>query len=157
MDGGANTSTTTVIMIVALLFGFFAMIAVLTLFLLQWDPAEVADNSSEDDIAAAGRRGVSRWTRLQWQRNAGRKKPALVSEKVILAMARRGDYEMKVPSNKLSEADDGGEYGRWAGDFLANLCHILDETRPNALALERIVDAYCDRIERVCKQYQVRV
>lgn len=144
-------------MIVVLLFGFFAMIAMLTLFLLQSDPAEKPDNSSEDDITAAGRRSGSRWTRLQWQRNASGKKPILVSEKVILAMARRGDYKLKVPGNKLSKEDDGGEYGRWARDFLASLCHILDEPWPNALALEQIIDAYCDRIERVCKQYQVRV
>lgn len=142
---------------VILLFGFFAMTAMLTLLLLQSDPAEKTDNSSEDDNTTVGRRSISRWARLQWQRNASRKKPIMVSEKVILAMARRGDYEMKVPGNKLSDEDDGGEYGRWANDFLANVCHILDETRPNALVLEQVIDAYCDRIERVCKQYQVRV
>jgi len=127
-------------MIVEILFCLVAVVSALVLFFLQADPAE-----SENVPKTCESKSVSFHQIL----------PPTVSKEVIMAMAQRSIYQLVEQTDE--ECYDDGEDGdvRWARDLMASSCVKLDANQTNVLELERIVNAFCDRIEKLIDVYQV--
>jgi len=72
-----------------------------------------------------------------------------------MAMAQRSIYQLvEQTDEQCYVGDDDGDV-RWARDLMAGLCVKLDANQTNVLELERIVNAFCDRLEKMIAAYQV--
>lgn len=140
-------------MIVEILFGFLAVVAVFALFLLQADPSENENAAGAGSTDAAARKKL--WTRLRQYAldlNAKHKQP-VVSKDVILAMAQKRIYKLKDTVDETECTVD--ESGQWARELIASSCEKLDAYRLNVMSLEMVIINFCKRIDKIIDTYEV--
>lgn len=140
-------------MIAALSIGFVGAAVAVLLFVLVSDAAHRRTARG----VATSTVGQSRWARFWRYRDAASERraaagPPTVAKEVIRAMAHRAVYRLEEP-----RAEDESDTGRWARRLLAGTCDKLDGYMPEALKLERIADAFCDRANATCDTFEARL
>lgn len=133
----------------------------LALFLLYADPAE---RESVGGIVPELRPTPlsSRWSRLQLfkdEEDAARNvKTVTVSKDTIYAMMQRGVYALNAEDVKADDegnAIDNGEDDRWARELMERMCAELDLHHSNVMSLNRLVNDYCDDLEKMMNEFEV--
>lgn len=125
-----------------------AVAVVVTLFLLQIDPAESDAVTNEEEVSRP------RWERLlnykarslDTQTVVCSQSP-MISREVILAMAQRGIHTVDI---KVTDEDE-----RWARVMLAKSCDRLNAYHPKIEAFERLANAICSQIEKLVNENHV--
>lgn len=134
---------------------------ILVLFLLNVDPAE---RESVGGIRPKMRPTElsTRWSRLQLYKDEGdaakNSKIVTVSKDTIYAMMQRGVYALNAQDVKKDDegnAIDDGEDDRWARELMERTCAELDLHQPNVISLIRLVNDYCDELEKMMNQFEV--
>jgi len=133
----------------------------LALFLLNADPAE------SENVGGIGPKLrpsplSTRWSRLQLfkdEEDAARNvKAVTVSKDTIYAMMQRGVYVLNAGDVKVDDegnAIDDGEDDRWARELMERMCAELDLHHPNVMSLIRLVNDYCDDLEKMMNEFEV--
>ncbi|XP_003241227.1 uncharacterized protein LOC100572413 isoform X1 [Acyrthosiphon pisum] len=132
----------------------------LALFLLNADPAE---SENDGGIGPKSRPTPlsTRWSRLQLfkdEEDAARNvKTVTVSKDTIYAMMQRGVYVLNEGDVKVDDegnAIDDGEDDRWARELMERMCAELDLQHPNVMSLIRLVNDYCDNLEKIMNEFE---
>jgi len=148
-------------MLLEVLLSIVALSGTLALFLLKADPAEresVGGISTKPKPTALS----SRWSRLQLfkdEEDAARNlKTVTVSKDTIYAMMQRGVYVLNAEDVKTDDegnAIDDGENDRWARVLMERMSAELDVHHPNVISLIRLVNDYCDALEKTMNEFEV--
>lgn len=144
--------------LVELLFLFLATVCCLTLIILRSDPRENENGVGPPDDE--DRR--SRWTRIRESRRSRAAAAAsaldaepFLSKELIMAMAQMNVYRLVDRRAGGSGVDEPDEVNEWARNFVTNSCSKLDEFSPDVLALEAIVNGFCNEVEKLLDTKQV--
>lgn len=148
-------------MLVEILLVIMVLSGTLALLLLNVDPAE------SENIGGIGKKLrptalSTRWSRLQLFKDeedaAKNMKTVTVSKDTIYAMMQRGVYVLNAVDVKADDegnAIDDGEDDRWARELMERMCTELDLHHPNVISLIRLVNDYCDNLEKIMNQFEV--
>ncbi|XP_015369310.1 PREDICTED: uncharacterized protein LOC107165539 [Diuraphis noxia] len=148
-------------MLLEILWVIMALSGTLALVLLNADPA---GRESIGGISAKLRPSAlsSRWSRLQLFKDeeeaAKNLKTVTVSKDTIYAMMQRGVYVLNAEDVKTDDegnAIDDNEDDRWARVLMERMCDELDLHHPNVISLIRLVNDYCDSLEKTMNQFEV--
>lgn len=148
-------------MLLEILLVIMALSGTLALVLLNVDPAvreSVGGISTKLKPTALS----SRWSRLQLFKDeeeaAKNQKTVTVSKDTIYAMMQRGVYVLNAEDVKTDDegnAIDDSDDDRWARVLMERMCAELDLQHPDVVSMIRVVNDFCDALEKKMNQFDV--
>jgi len=106
----------------------------------------------------------SRWSRLQLFKDeedaAKNLKTVSVSKDTIYAMMQRGVYVLNAEDVKADDegnAIDDTDDDRWARVLMERMCAELDLHHPDVISMIRLVNDFCDALEKTLNQFDVSI